>query len=114
MRLALAAFALAVLSLPAIAAADLADETALAERFAPIVRLVEQAEECGYGEPYRPIDVDVCSLSRRSLCGGRGTAPTSSGSLRRRGISRASTSTTSTSPGTRSTRVATTNCGRGA
>ncbi len=41
------------------AAADIADETALAERFAPIVRLVEQAKECGYGEPYRPIDVDA-------------------------------------------------------
>jgi hypothetical protein len=41
------------------AAADLADERALAERHAPIVRLVEQAEECGPGEPYRPIDVDL-------------------------------------------------------
>ena len=40
------------------AAADLADEVALAERHAPIVRLVEQPEECGPGEPYEPIDVD--------------------------------------------------------
>ena len=32
------------------ASADLADETALAERFAPVVRLVEQAAECA-GEP---------------------------------------------------------------
>ena len=40
------------------AAADLADEVALAERYAPIVRLVEQPEECGPGEPYEPIDVD--------------------------------------------------------
>ena len=38
---------------------DLADETALAEKHAPIVRLVEQAEECGHGEPYEPIDVDA-------------------------------------------------------
>jgi hypothetical protein len=38
MRLALAACALAVLCLPATAAADLADETALAERYAPVVR----------------------------------------------------------------------------
>lgn len=41
------------------AAADLAGERALAERHAPVVRLVEQEEECGYGEPYLPIDVDV-------------------------------------------------------
>ncbi len=41
------------------ATADLADETALAERFAPVVRLVEQEEECGPGEPYEPIDVDL-------------------------------------------------------
>ena len=41
------------------AAADLADETALAEKFAPVVRLVEQEEECGPGEPYEPMDVDA-------------------------------------------------------
>ena len=41
------------------AAADLSDEQALAARFAPVVRLVEQTEECGPGEPYRPIDVDL-------------------------------------------------------
>jgi hypothetical protein len=41
------------------ARADIADETALAQRYAPVVRLVEQDEECGYGEPYRPMDVDV-------------------------------------------------------
>ena len=41
------------------AAADLADETALAEKYAPVVRLVEQTEECGPGEPYVPMDVDV-------------------------------------------------------
>jgi len=39
--------------------ADIGDETALAERYAPVVRLVRQEEECGYGEPYRPLDVDV-------------------------------------------------------
>ena len=51
----------AVLSLVAApsAAADLADETALAERYAPVVRLVEQAQDCGYGESYEPIDVDA-------------------------------------------------------
>jgi hypothetical protein len=48
----------ALLAAPA-ARADLADETALAERFAPVVRLVEQQEECGPGEPYEPTDLDV-------------------------------------------------------
>jgi hypothetical protein len=56
--LALAAAAAALL-FPAVASADLADEQALADRFAPVVRLVEQDEECGPGEPYEPIDVDV-------------------------------------------------------
>ena len=39
--------------------AALADERELAERYAPVVRLVEQEEECGHGEPYEPIDVDI-------------------------------------------------------
>jgi hypothetical protein len=55
--LALAA-ALALVVAPA-AAADLADETALADKYAPVVRLVEQLEECGPGEPYEPMDVDA-------------------------------------------------------
>ena len=41
------------------AAATLDDEIALAEKHAPVVRLVEQLEECGPGEPYEPIDVDA-------------------------------------------------------
>jgi hypothetical protein len=44
---------------PLPARADLSDESALAARFAPIVRLVEQPEACGPGEPYEPTDVDV-------------------------------------------------------
>ena len=68
--------------------------------------LVEQAEECGPGEPYEPMDVDA--LFDESTVALRGpwnafdlvkigpTATTSPGS----------TSTTSTSPGTRSTRAA--------
>ncbi len=52
------ALALALASAPT-ASAGLADETALAERFAPVVRLVEQAQECGYGESYSPLDVDL-------------------------------------------------------
>ena len=59
-RLALVGFlVMAALGLPSIASADLADETALAERFAPIVRIVEQAQTCGYGEKYGPVDVDL-------------------------------------------------------
>ncbi len=42
--------ALAALVLTPTAAADTADETALAEKYAPVVRLVYQAEECGPGE----------------------------------------------------------------
>ncbi len=34
-------------------------ERDLAEKYAPVVRLVTQAKECGPGEPYRPIDVDI-------------------------------------------------------
>ena len=49
---------LAIVAAPA-AAADLRDEQALAERYAPVVRLVEQEEECGPGEPYDPLDVDL-------------------------------------------------------
>jgi hypothetical protein len=41
------------------ASAGLGAERALAERYAPVVRLVSQAKECGPGEPYRPIDVKV-------------------------------------------------------
>ena len=55
----LAALALAVLIAAPAAAADLADEIALAERHAPVVRIVEQLEECGPGEPYEPMDVEL-------------------------------------------------------
>jgi hypothetical protein len=41
------------------AAAELADERALAERFAPVVRLVAQVDACGPGEPFEPTDVDL-------------------------------------------------------
>jgi hypothetical protein len=39
--------------------ADLTDESALAARFAPVMRIVKQAEECGPGEPYEPTDVNA-------------------------------------------------------
>jgi hypothetical protein len=57
--LALIAGLLLALAVAPAAAADIDDERALAERFAPVVRLVEQQEPCGYGEPYLPMDVDL-------------------------------------------------------
>jgi hypothetical protein len=51
--------AVAVLGTCAAARASLGDEQALAKRYAPVVRLVEQKEECGHGEPYRPLDVEA-------------------------------------------------------
>ena len=56
---AVAAAALVALTGAAGAAAALGDEIELAERHAPVVRLVEQLEECGPGEPYEPMDVDA-------------------------------------------------------
>jgi hypothetical protein len=53
-----AAVLLALAAAPA-ARADLADERALAERYAPIVRLVEQQDVCGYGEPFIPTDLEL-------------------------------------------------------
>jgi hypothetical protein len=54
----LALVALVGLTLAPLASADLGQERALAERYAPVVRLVAQAD-CSPAEPYRPIDVDV-------------------------------------------------------
>ncbi len=45
------------LALAGVARAQAEEE--LAERYAPVVRLVEQPEECGPGEPYEPIDVEA-------------------------------------------------------
>jgi hypothetical protein len=44
---------------PCLAAAALTDEQALAKRYAPVVRLVTQANDCGSGESFEPIDVNV-------------------------------------------------------
>ena len=51
--------ALVVLALAPAAAADLADERALAEKYAPVVRIVEQEDVCDYGEPFIPTDIDL-------------------------------------------------------
>ncbi len=55
------AIALGALVAVPTAAADLADERALAEKYAPIVRIVEQKDEdvCSYGEPFIPTDIDL-------------------------------------------------------
>ena len=50
------AFLLALI-LAGVASGQAEDE--LAQRYAPVVRLVEQEEECGPGEPYEPIDIDA-------------------------------------------------------
>ena len=55
----LSVVAAAALAVAPSAAAELADETALAQKYAPVVRLVEQTEECGPGEAFQPTDVDV-------------------------------------------------------
>ena len=47
------------LVLSPVAGANLADERALAEKYAPIVRIVEQQDVCGYGEPFIPTDIDL-------------------------------------------------------
>jgi len=41
------------------ASASTGDEKALAQKYSPVVRLVEQKEPCGPGEPYVPIDLDL-------------------------------------------------------
>ena len=58
-RTLIASLVAAVFAIAPAASAALSDETALAERYAPVVRLVTQHEPCGPGEPYEPIDVDL-------------------------------------------------------
>ena len=58
-RTTVALIALGALCFCGAASAGLQAERDLAERYAPVVRLVTQAKECGPGEPYRPIDVNV-------------------------------------------------------
>ena len=53
------AVVLVALVAPPVAAADLADESALAGKYAPIVRIVEQGDVCSYGEPFIPTDIDL-------------------------------------------------------
>jgi hypothetical protein len=51
--------AVAVLWLVGADVARADSEEDLATRYAPVVRLVEQGEACGPGEPYRPSDIDA-------------------------------------------------------
>ncbi len=55
----LALVSAAALAIAFEASAGTADEEALAQKYSPVVRLVEQTEECGPGEPYIPLDVDL-------------------------------------------------------
>jgi hypothetical protein len=55
----LASVAAAALVAASLAGADVADERVLAEKYAPIVRLVEQQDVCDYGEPFIPTDVEL-------------------------------------------------------
>jgi len=57
-RLLLALASTALLVVPTKAAAGNADETALAERYAPVVRLVADTGGCDTAKPYVPIDID--------------------------------------------------------
>ena len=54
-----AGLALAVCSFGAPRALAAGSDSELAQKFAPVVRLVEQQEPCGHGEPYDPVSVDV-------------------------------------------------------
>src|SRR6185503_20985852 len=54
-----ALIALTALVVPAAASADVAQERALAERYAPVVRVVALKGSCAPGDPYLPIDVDL-------------------------------------------------------
>jgi len=58
-RAALAALLVVPFAAVSTAAAASTDEAALAARFAPVVRLVNQPQSCGPGEPYVPIDVNL-------------------------------------------------------
>jgi hypothetical protein len=54
----LAVLAIATAAAPAAARAAGA-ESALAQRYAPVVRIVKQEKPCGHGEPFVPTDVDL-------------------------------------------------------
>ena len=54
-----AALTIGVLASASSAAAVTSPEEQLAAKFAPVVRLVEQQDACGHGEPYQPTNVDV-------------------------------------------------------
>jgi hypothetical protein len=58
-RAALAALIVLPFAFASTAAAASTDESALAARFAPVVRLVNEPETCGPGGPYVPIDVNL-------------------------------------------------------
>lgn len=68
----LALLTVATLAAPAISLGALSDEKTLADRYAPVVRLVSQQKECGPGEPYEPMDVNALFGEPTVSLGGRG------------------------------------------
>ena len=58
-RALVAGVAVLLLLAPGTASADQADDVALAGRFAPIVRLADQPQQCGPGTPYVPTNVNL-------------------------------------------------------
>jgi hypothetical protein len=58
-RAVLALFTFAALAVAPVASATTADENALAQRFAPVVRIVQHRGECGAVDTYLPIDVSL-------------------------------------------------------
>src|SRR5262245_26066141 len=58
-RLALTGTAVAIGAMLPAAARAADAQTELAQRYAPVVRLVEQDQECGHGEAFVPTNVDL-------------------------------------------------------
>ena len=103
---------LAALVLAPASRAELSDQSALAARFAPVVRLVAQTEACGPGEPYRPLDVDLLFGEPTVALRGPWRPPDLVKIAPDRArISSVASSTTSTFPATRSTLAAATSAG---
>jgi hypothetical protein len=63
-RIALLSLALVALPGWSTAHAGVADQNALAKRYAPVLRFVSQQHECGAGESYLPLDIDALLPNR--------------------------------------------------
>ena len=112
-----AALAAALLGLAGapIASAALDDQTALAKRYSPVLRVATD-RECGPGEAYLPMDIDTLlgNADRRAARAVGRRRPRQDRSERRATSQAGSTTTTSTSPATPSIPAAGTCTGRAA